>query len=69
MTTNITIEKNQLKQVIKEVILEVILENKQDFSTFMTDILEDIALCKAMEEGEETELVNRDSIFAILEKE
>lgn len=69
MTTNISIEQNQLKQVIKEVILEVISENKQEFSTFVTDILEEIALSKAIEEGEETELVDRDSIFAILEKE
>lgn len=69
MTTNISIEQNQLKQVIKEVLLEIISENKQEFSTLMTDILEDIALYKAMEEGEKIELVDRESIFAILEKE
>jgi hypothetical protein len=64
--TNISVETNQLKQTLKEVILELISENKEEFSSLITEIIEDIALSKAIEEGEKTELVDRQSIFRIL---
>jgi hypothetical protein len=67
--TNISVETNQLKQTLKEVILEIITENKEEFSNLITEIIEDIALSKAIEEGENTELVDRQSIFTILEQE
>lgn len=67
--TNLSLETNQLKETLKEVILELMSENKQEFSDLITEILEDIALSKAIKEGEETKLVDRESIFAILENE
>ncbi|MGI0479482.1 hypothetical protein ACN4EE_01695 [Geminocystis sp. CENA526] len=66
--TNLLLETNQLKKTLKEVILEILYENKQEFSDLIMEILEDIALSKAMEEGEKTELVDRESIFNILEE-
>jgi len=66
--TNILIESNQLKQTLKEVILELISENKEELSDLIIEIIEDIALSKAIEEGEETELVDKESIFKILEQ-
>lgn len=68
MNTNISIQINQLKQTLKEAILELITENKEEFSDLITEIVEDIALSKAIEEGEKTELVDKESIFAILEQ-
>jgi len=67
--TNISVETNQLKQTLKEAILEIITENKEEFYDLITEIIEDTVLSKAIEEGEKTELVERESIFAILEKE
>lgn len=68
MSINILIEQSQLKAMVKEVILELITENKEEFSDLITEIVEDITLAKAIKEGEETELVDRESIFAILEQ-
>jgi hypothetical protein len=64
--SNISLEENQLKQTLKQAILELFYENKEEFSALLTEIIEDIALSKAIEEGEETELTDRESIFAIL---
>ncbi|MBL1211240.1 hypothetical protein [Geminocystis sp. GBBB08] len=66
--TNILIETNQLKQTLKEVVLELITENQEEFSDLIIEIIENIALSKAIEEGEETELVDNESIFKILEQ-
>jgi hypothetical protein len=68
MSINISSEQNQLKAMVKEVILELITENKEEFSDLIIEIIEEITLAKAIKEGEETELVDRESIFAILEQ-
>jgi len=67
--SNLSLDQNQLKQTLKQAILELFYENKEEFSTLLTEIIEDIALAKAIEEGEETELIDRESIFAILNQE
>jgi hypothetical protein len=48
----LSLDQNQLKQAI----LELFYENKEEFSALLTEIIEDIALAKAIEEGEKTEI-------------
>ena len=67
--SNLSLERNQLKQTLKELIIELFSENKEEFSALFTEIIEDIALSKAIEEGEKTELTDRETIFAILNQE
>jgi hypothetical protein len=67
--SNLSLEQNQLKQTLKEAIRELVYENKEEFSALLTEIIEDIALSKAIEEGEATELTDRETIFAILNQE
>jgi Fe2+ transport system protein B len=66
--TNISITVEQLKQTLKEAIVEIITENKEEFSDLIAEIIEDIALSKAIEEGEKTDLVDKESILKILEQ-
>lgn len=66
---NISLENDRLKQTIKQAMLEFFQENKEEFSTLLAEIIEDIALSKAIAEGEETELVERQNVFAILDEE
>lgn len=67
--SNLSLEQNQLKQTLKEAIRELFDENKEEFSALLTEIIEDIALSKSIEEGEATELTDRETIFAILNQE
>ncbi|MBD2391987.1 hypothetical protein H6G47_14285 [Aphanizomenon flos-aquae FACHB-1416] len=67
--SNLSLERNQLKQTLKELIIELFSENKEEFSALFTEIIEDIPLSKAIEEGEKTELTDRETIFAILNQE
>lgn len=63
----INLEESKLKELLKTAILEVIQEQKEIFSDLLAEAIEDIALAKAIKEGENTEKVDREAIFKILE--
>lgn len=65
--TEINLDEIKLKELLKAAIVEVLQEQKEVFSDLFTEIIEDIALEKAIKEGEKTELVSREAIFKILE--
>lgn len=65
--SEITLNQEQLKEILKSAIIELIRDNREEVSEFLTEIIEDIAMERAIAEGETTELVNRDSIFQLLE--
>lgn len=67
--TDITLNSEQLKDVIKSAILELLHDNKEEVYQLVSEVIEDMAIGKAIEEGEMTEIVNRESIFKILEPE
>jgi hypothetical protein len=62
-----TLNPNQLKELLKSAIVELLRDNREEVSDFLTEIIEDIAMERAIAEGETTELVSRDSIFQLLE--
>ena len=66
--SEITLNQEQLKEIFKNAIVELLSENREEVSDFLSEIIEDIAMERAIAEGEDTELVSRDSIFQILEK-
>jgi hypothetical protein len=61
------IESEQLKEIFKGAIVELLRENRSEVSALLSEIIEDIAMGKAIDEGENTELVSRQSIFNLLE--
>jgi hypothetical protein len=64
--TEINLDEIKLKELLKAAIVEVLQEQKEVFSDLLAEIIEDIALEKAIKEGEKTELVSREGIFQIL---
>jgi dsDNA-binding SOS-regulon protein len=58
-----TLDAEQLKSILKSAIVELIQENREEVFGFLAEITEDIAMERAIAEGETTELVSRDSIF------
>jgi hypothetical protein len=61
------IDEAQLKDALKAVIVEILEERKDLVRDLVEEALEDIALARAIEEGEQTELVSRDEVFKALE--
>jgi hypothetical protein len=61
-----TLNTNQLKELLKIAIVEILQEQKEVFTDILVEAMEDIALVKAIEEGEKTEVVSREAIFDIL---
>jgi hypothetical protein len=57
--TEINLDEIKLKEVLKIAIVEVLQEQKEIFSDLLAEIIEDIALEKAIKESEKTELVSR----------
>lgn len=64
-----TLNTNQLKELIKTAIVEILQEQKEVFTDIVVEAMEDIALVKAIEEGENTETVSREAIFKILSQQ
>lgn len=65
--TELTLTENKLKDLLKVALTEVLQEQRELLTEVVLEVLEDVALAKAIQEGTETELVSRDSIFEILQ--
>ena len=64
--SEVTLNAEQLKTLLKIAIIEILQEQKEVFTDLIIEAMEDIALAKAIEEGESTEIVSREAIFNIL---
>lgn len=58
----------KIKEVFKVAVMEALEERKDLFGKLFREISEDIALAKAIEEGEKTPKISREEIFKLLEK-
>ena len=61
------IDEDRLKELFKEAIVEVLEERKDMLYELLADVIEDIVLAHAIQEGESTEPVSRQDIFKLLE--
>jgi hypothetical protein len=61
------INQEQLKNAIKTALVEVLEERKDLLYDAIEDAIEDVAFARAIEEGESTELIEREEIFKLLE--
>ncbi|MFV9506245.1 MAG: hypothetical protein AB4911_16975 [Oscillochloridaceae bacterium umkhey_bin13] len=59
-------DEARLKALLKEALIEVLEQRREWFSALMAEALEDSAFVLAIKEGETTEIVSRDEIFALL---
>ena len=65
--SEITLNPDQLKEILKSAIVELVRDRRQEVSEFMAEIIEDVAMERAIAERERTELTSRDAIFKLLE--
>ena len=64
--STLSIEELHLKDLLKEAILELMQERRDDLEEILAEVVEDLALAKAIEEGESTETVDKTEILRIL---
>ncbi len=57
----------KLKEVFKSAIVEVLQERQELVREILAEVVEDIAFSKAIDEGEQTPRVSRESVFDALE--
>jgi hypothetical protein len=60
-------DETRLKALLKEALAEVLEQRREWFSVLVVEALEDSAFVQAIKEGENSEVVSRDEIFALLE--
>ena len=61
------IDDEKIKDLFKKAIIEAMEERKDLVYELLQDVMEDILMVKAIQEGEDSEVVERDEIFQILE--
>jgi len=59
----------QLKELLKSAFVEVLQERRDLLREIVEEALEDIALARAIEEGEATETSSREQILKVLDHE
>jgi hypothetical protein len=62
-----SLNQNQLKDLIKAALTEVLEERQDLLQEAIAQALEDMALARAIEEGENSELIKREEVFNLLE--
>jgi hypothetical protein len=65
----VTIAEERLKEVLKMAVVEVLEERGDLLREIVEEALEDLALARAIEEGESSESVSRDQVFSLLKGE
>ncbi|CCI00040.1 MAG: hypothetical protein GPI90_15940 [Microcystis aeruginosa K13-05] len=55
-----------LKPIVKEILHELLLQERETLTDVIYEVIEDIALAKAIEEGLDDENVSREEIFSLL---
>jgi hypothetical protein len=65
--STISVEEVYLKDLLKQAILELVQERRDVLQDILVEALEDLALARAIEEGESTEVVSKAEILQILE--
>ena len=65
--STISVEEVHLKSLLKEAILELMQERRDELEEIFAEIIEDLALARAIEKGESTETVSKAEILQVLE--
>ena len=61
------VDDNKLKYLMKQAIIEAIEEKKEAVHDILIEVMEDVAMIRAIQEGEDSGIVDRDEIFGILQ--
>jgi ferritin-like metal-binding protein YciE len=63
----LTIDEQNIKRLLKEALLELFEERQELFYELVSEVIADAGLIQAIKDGEDTEYVSRDEVFAVLD--
>jgi hypothetical protein len=63
-----TLDEAQIKELFKQALVELLQERKDLLRELIAEVLEDLALLRAIKEGEDTETVGKEDVLRVLEK-
>ena len=63
----VSLDEARVKELFKQAILELFQERRDLLYDLFVEVLEDLALVNAIQEGESSETVSRAEVFQILE--
>lgn len=63
----ICVDESRLKELVKEAMFEALKDQKELIRDVLAEVIEDMALANAIMEGENTETVDRERIFDVIE--
>ena len=61
------IDDKKIKDLFKQAIMEAIEEKKEAVHDLLVEVMEDIAMVRAIQDGENSGSVSREDVFLILE--
>jgi hypothetical protein len=64
---NVSVEEGRLKELLKVALVEVLEERGDLVRELIEEAIEDMAMVRALEEGEQSPKINREDVFRILE--
>ena len=62
----ISLDEGRIKELFKDAVLEVIQERRELIYDVLSEVMEDFALAKAIEEGKSSKSVTREEVFQTL---
>ncbi len=65
----ITLKEEQIKTMLEEIIFNLFQERKDIFREIIEDVIEDIGLTRAIEEGRKNDFVSQDEIIEVIDNE
>ena len=61
------LEAQDLRPLIKELLREMLTQERDMLTELIYEVMEDVAMARAIAEGKDSENVERDEVFALLE--
>lgn len=62
------IDEGRIKKLFKEALVEVLEERKELLHELLSEVIEDIALARAIQEGEDTMPVSKQEVLKLLDE-
>ena len=60
------LDDNRMKELLKDALVELLQERREMFRDLLTEVVEDLTMVRAIEEGTETSVVDRDEVMQVL---
>lgn len=65
--THLSVEEERVKDLLKQAMLEVFQERQDLIYDLVAEVIEDLALVRAIKEGEATETISKAEVLQVLE--